>query len=88
MTSKEPGYGEGVTQEEYDQKLSDLQRRQSKGGNQSKDFSEKFEMWVQDDASELDMEYQAEFTDWPIARVREIHEELPELEESDEERES
>lgn len=88
MALKEPGYGEGVPQEEYDQKLAELRRKQAKGGKSWKEFMEKFKRWVEDDDGENDMECQAEFIDWPIEKIRKIYEELAEQEESDEEWES
>lgn len=85
MALKEPGYGEGVTQEEYDKKLAELRGRRAEGGKSWNEFLNKLEMWTQDDMSELDMEYQAEFLDWPIARVRAIYAELLEDAEGEEE---
>ncbi|MDP2630934.1 MAG: hypothetical protein Q8P56_06025 [Candidatus Uhrbacteria bacterium] len=78
----------GVSQEEYDQKLAELTRKQAKGGRSWEQFMEKLKRWVEDDDGENDIECQAEFPDWPIEKIRKIYEELAELEDGGEEWES
>lgn len=87
MASGEPKPIEGVPQEEYDQKLAELRRKQAKGGNSWKEFMEKLARWAEGEG-EYDMECQAEFPDLPMDAIRRIYDELAEQEESDEQWES